>query len=229
MTGRLFLPREILNSYMSGIHLTKYRGIQFGLVGTFLIMFIQTLYSSFIPLYLHAEGYSALIISIIISLTGMAGLLSRLVLALLMKRTTLERILLSAGCLAAFCLILIPVASLHLIGIIALTFILGSSVGINLPVSIMIMVDETKDSERGKVMGLRLLMNRLSQMTSPALFGILGQTLGLTTAFYTGGTLLLATMLGFAVFSSTKMVAVPQGADSTDSRAIKEAEVTRLR
>jgi len=93
-------------------------------------------------------------------------------------------------------------ASLHLLGIAMLTFLLGSSIGMNLPVTIMIMVEETKETERGKVMGLRLLTNRLSQMTAPAMFGLLGQAFGLTAAFYTGGGILLATMLGFAVYST---------------------------
>ncbi|TDF98572.1 MFS transporter [Paenibacillus piri] len=225
-TRRLFRPRAIMDSYMSGIHLTKYRGIRFGLAGTFLIMFIQSLYGSFIPLYLNGAGYSTLIISVIVSLTGMAGLLSRLFLALLMKRMTMERILISAGCLAAICLILIPLGSLHVAGMIALTILLGSSVGINLPVSIMIMVDETKDAERGKVMGLRLLTNRLSQMSSPALFGVLGQTMGLTAAFCAGGTLLLATMLGFAVYSSARLNRPAQGEEPAVAPAVAPAAAT---
>ncbi|ULL16977.1 MFS transporter [Paenibacillus sp. H1-7] len=201
-TKELFQPKEMLNSYVSGIHLTRHRGVQFGLVGTFLIMFIQALYASFIPLYLNNHGYSAFIISTVISLMGLSGFVSRFLLGRLMKFAALETILIFAGCIASACLIFIPVASLHLIGIAALTFLLGSSIGMNLPVTIMIMVEETKETERGKVLGLRLLTNRLSQMTAPAMFGLLGQAFGLTAAFYTGGGILLATMLGFAVYSS---------------------------
>ncbi|MCS7464221.1 MFS transporter [Paenibacillus doosanensis] len=210
-TKELFQPKEMLNSYVSGIHLTRHRGVQFGLVGTFLIMFIQALYASFIPLYLNGHGYSAFVISSVISLMGLSGFVSRFLLGRLMKLATLEKILIVAGCIASVCLILIPVASLHLIGIAVLTFLLGSSIGMNLPITIMIMVEETKDNERGKVMGLRLLTNRLSQMVAPAMFGLLGQALGLTAAFYTGGGVLLATMLGFAVYSSHRAPAADSG------------------
>ena len=201
-TKELFQPKEMLSSYVSGMHLTRQRAVQFGLVGTFLIMFIQALYGSFIPLYLNSHGYSAFIISSVISLMGLSGFVSRFLLGRLMKLATLERILIIAGCMASVCLIFIPVASLHFIGIAVLTFLLGSAIGMNLPVTIMIMVEDTKETERGKVLGLRLLTNRLSQMTAPALFGLLGQAFGLTAAFYTGGGILLATMLGFAVYSS---------------------------
>ncbi|CAG7608090.1 Multidrug resistance protein MdtG [Paenibacillus solanacearum] len=201
-TRDLFQPKEMLNSYVSGLHLTRHRGVQFGLVGTFLIMFIQALYASFIPLYLNSHGYTAMVISSVISLMGLSGFVSRFMLGRLMKLAALETILLIAGCIASACLLFIPMASLHLLGIAMLTFLLGSSIGMNLPVTIMIMVEETKETERGKVMGLRLLTNRLSQMTAPAMFGLLGQAFGLTAAFYTGGGILLATMLGFAVYST---------------------------
>lgn len=201
-TKELFQPKEMLNSYVSGLHLTRHRGVQFGLVGTFLIMFIQALYASFIPLYLNNHGYSAFVISMVISLMGLSGFVSRFMLGRLMKLASLETILILAGCMASACLIFIPVASLNLIGIAVLTFLLGSSIGMNLPVTIMIMVEDTKETERGKVLGLRLLTNRLSQMTAPAMFGLLGQAFGLTAAFYTGGGILLVTMLGFALYSS---------------------------
>ncbi|MDF2961722.1 MAG: transporter [Paenibacillus sp.] len=224
-TKELFQPKEMLNSYISGIHLTRHRGVQFGLVGTFLIMFIQALYGSFIPLYLNEHGYSAFIISAVISLMGLSGLVSRFLLGQFMKRATLENILITAGCLASSCLIFIPMASLHIIGIAVITFLLGSSVGMNLPVSIMIMVEETKDSERGKVMGLRLLTNRLSQMTAPAMFGLLGQSFGLTAAFYTGGGMLLATMVGFAVYSSNRSAPVPVESEDTAPGAVERSDV----
>lgn len=203
-TGELFRLRAVADSYISGMHLMRHRGVQFGLIATFLIMFIQAMFMSFIPLYLHAQGYSSWTISVIVSISGLAGLFSRLLLEWIMNRSTLERILLAAGLTASASLLFIPVASLHVVGIALLTFVTGSAVGINLPVSIMIMVDDALERDRGKVVGLRLLSNRLSQIISPAMFGLLGQWLGLSLAFYVGGGALFAAMLGFTVFSSRR-------------------------
>ncbi|HZG55133.1 MFS transporter [Paenibacillus sp.] len=199
---RLLRPSSIVESYLSGMHLMRYRGVQFGLIATFLIMFIQSMFMSFIPLYLHSLGYGAWTISAVVSISGLAGLVSRVSLEWIMKRSSLERILLAAGGIAASSLLLIPVASLHVVSIAALTFLIGSAVGINLPVSIMIMVDEALDRDRGKVVGLRLLSNRVSQIVSPAMFGALGQWLGLSAAFYVGGGALVAAMAGFALYSA---------------------------
>lgn len=200
----LLKVKGIVNSYLSGVHLTKSRSVQFGLIGTFLIMYIQVLYSSFMPIYLDEMGYTTLLISLIISIQGLAGMASRFALGWIMKRTHLERILLVAGFIASVCLILTPIAALNAVGIITLSLVMGCAVGINLPVSMMIMVNDTKDTDRGKLMGLRLLMNRFSQIISPAMFGVLGQSLGLSAAFLTGGAFLVATLLGFSVYSSMK-------------------------
>lgn len=223
-------PRELLkmkgivDSYASGFHLMKIRSVQFGLIATFLIMYIQSLYMSFMPIFLSELGYSTIIISLVISIKGFAGMMSRYGLGWLMKKTHMERILLIAGLIAALCVVITPVAGLHTAGIIVLALVLGSAVGINLPVSIMIIVNETKDSDRGKIMGLRLIMNRFSQILSPAMFGVLGQTVGLTAAFYTGGVFLVGTMLGFSAYTSLKWKLRTIGIDPKGKREQPEIE-----
>jgi hypothetical protein len=62
-------------------------------------------------------------------------------------------------------------------------------------------------------MGLRLLSNRFSQILSPMMFGILGQTLGLTAAFYSGGSLLVFTLLGFTVYARRNLNLATWGKD----------------
>lgn len=79
----------------------------------------------------------------------------------------------TAGFIAAVCVFLIPFAGLYVIGFIVLTILMGGAVGLNMPVSIMIMVNDTKERDRGKLMGIRLIINRLAQILSPALFGFL--------------------------------------------------------
>lgn len=189
-------------SYRRGIDLTAHRPVQFGLVGTFVIMYIQALYMGFLPLFLDQYGYSAFQIATILSWQGLAGMLSRLIVNWLMRRFSLERILAGAGFIASFCVVLTPVVAPNIVLTYALIFLLGAATGVNLPVSIMIMVDAVGEDQRGKLMGLRLLVNRFSQTVSPAVFGILGSFIGLTAAFFAGGTVLVATMFGFSAYAS---------------------------
>ncbi|WP_332701474.1 MFS transporter [Devosia sp.] len=196
-----FSPAGIVSSYKRGIGLAGSRPVQFGLTGTFLVMYIQALYMSFLPLYLDQNGFATFLIALTISLKGLAGMLSRFALSGLMNRYSLELILLSAGTIAAVGVVLTPVAVGNPVTMLLLAAAIGGAVGVNLPVSIMIMVDAVGESERGKLMGLRLLANRFSQVLSPAMFGILGQLFGLTAAFYSGGAVLVATVLGFSAFT----------------------------
>jgi predicted MFS family arabinose efflux permease len=191
--------RSVLRSYLSGLELARSRGVQFGLMGTFLIMFIQSMSFSFIPLFLSSAGFGTWMVSAMVSLNGLAGITSRLFLGRMIKWAGLERLLVAAGCVAAASLALLPLASIHAIVFGMAILLMGSAVGLNLPVSIMIMVNDSSESDRGKVMGLRLLSNRLAQMIGPALFGILGQVVGLAAAFHIGGGLLLAAVAGFGI------------------------------
>jgi Arabinose efflux permease len=193
-----FSPSGIITSYRRGIGLAGSRPVQFGLTATFLVMYIQSLYMSFLPLYLAQNGFATFLISLTVSVHSLAGMLARFALNRLMKRHSLELILLAAGTIAATGVALTPLAVIHPVAMLALVSLVGAAVGVNLPVSIMIMVDAVGEGERGKLMGLRLLANRFSQVLSPAMFGVLGQLFGLTAAFYSGGAILVATVLGFS-------------------------------
>jgi MFS transporter, DHA1 family, multidrug resistance protein len=196
----------VLDSYKRGFDLAGVRTVQFGLTATFLIMYIQSLYNSFLPLYMNTVGFATMAISVALALNGLSSMLSRFVLGGLMDRLPAEYILTGAGFLAATCVLLTPIAGQHIASMYALVIVMGGAVGVNLPVSIMIMVDAVGEKERGKLMGLRLLVNRFSQVLSPAMFGVLGQAFGLTAALYGGGIFLLATMCGFSAYASRARV-----------------------
>ena len=195
-------PKGVLDSYRSGIDLTRHRPVQFGLTATFLIMYIQSLYTSFLPLFMDDFGFSTMVISTALALKGLSGMLSRYMLGPLSKRFSNEQILTGAGLIAAICVLLTPLAGETTATMLLIVVVMGGALGVNLPVSIMIMVDAIAESERGRLMGLRLLVNRFSQMLSPALFGLVGHVFGLTAALYGGGMLLVATMFGFSAYAA---------------------------
>ncbi|KPP91339.1 MAG: Arabinose efflux permease [Rhodobacteraceae bacterium HLUCCA08] len=203
----VFSLKGVTGSYRSGLDLAHLRPVQFGLIATFLIMFIQALYMSFLPLYLDQNGFSTMLIAITISLKGLAGMVSRYGLTLLTRRFALEQILMAAGLISALCVVLTPLAVTTPATMLILAAILGGAVGVNLPVSIMVMVDAVGDGQRGKLMGLRLLSNRVSQILSPLMFGALGGLFGLTAAFLSAGAMLVATVTGFSVFARRSLIA----------------------
>ena len=208
---QIFSLGGFVGSYKRGIDLAGHRPVQFGLTATFLIMYIQSLYNSFLPLYMDSVGFSTMIISTALALNGLSAMLTRYVLRGLMARLSPERLLSIAGFVAATCVLATPLAGNHVASMLALVVVMGGAVGVNLPLSIMIMVDAVGEAERGKLMGLRLLVNRFSQVLSPAMFGVIGHAFGLTAALYGGGVFLVATMFGFSAYAS-RAAARPRGA-----------------
>ncbi|WP_293859937.1 MFS transporter [uncultured Alsobacter sp.] len=194
--------RGVFASYRRGMDLTGHRPVQFGLTATFLIMYIQSLYNGFLPLYMDSVGYTTMLISVALALNGLASMAARYILKGLMDRLPAEYILTGAGFVAATCVLVTPITGLHVVSMMATVIVMGGAVGLNLPLSIMIMVDAVGETERGKLMGLRLLVNRVSQMLSPAMFGVLGHLFGLSVALYGGGAFLLATMFGFSAYAN---------------------------
>jgi len=195
----VFSLSGIADSYRWGFGLSAHRSVRFGLSATFIIMYIQSFYSSFLPLLLDHVGYSALLISFVLTAQGLAAMLSRFVLSGVMKRLKLTTILTLAGFVASACLFLTPLAGANAAAVVVIASIMGAALGLNLPVSLMIMVDAVGENERGKLMGLRLLVNRFAQIISPAMFGAISGAFGLSAAFSGGGVFLIATMCSFSV------------------------------
>lgn len=215
----VFSLKGVTGSYRSGFDLAHLRPVQFGLTATFLIMFIQALYMSFLPLYLDENGFGTMLIAAMISFKGLAAMLSRYGLTLLTRVYRLETILTGAGLVSAICVVLTPVAVASPVTMMILVAVLGGAVGVNLPISIMVMVDAVGEGQRGKLMGLRLLSNRFSQIVSPLTFGFVGGLFGLTAAFYSSGAVLVATLAGFAVFARRSLVASAPAPASADEPA----------
>lgn len=194
----VFSVAGIVDSYRWGFGLTSHRSVQFGLSATFIIMYMQSFYSSFLPLLLDHLGYTTMAIAIVLAAHGLASVASRFVLGWVMKRVSLTTILTTAGFVASTCMLLTPFAGPYAAAVLIVVSIMGAAVGLNLPVSLMIMVDAVGENERGKLMSLRLLVNRFAQILSPAMFGAVGGAFGLSAAFSGGGVFLLATMFGFS-------------------------------
>ncbi|WP_020620384.1 MFS transporter [Paenibacillus daejeonensis] len=220
--GGMLGPKAVLQSYTSGAHLMKHAGVQFGLVSTFLIHYLQAIWMSFFPLYLDTMGYSALVISLLVALRGFASFISRAFLPWIMKGLAQTRILIFAGCIAAISLSILPLFASHVVWVGLISFVLGCAVGVNMPVSTMIMVTDENRGERGRIMGLRLFVNRVSQIVAPAMFGLVGQGIGLGAAFYASGGVLFAAITGFGYWKRSSL----QDSPNRKTEAAKEARET---
>jgi MFS family permease len=159
------------------------------------VIFAMTFQATFLPVYLDELRYSATAIGILFSLRAAASMIVRP----FMSRITdahgnRSRTMVSMTILLA--------ASMGFIGLldgygplavaVALT---GMGSGVSQPLSLVAVADHTAAARRGFAIGLRLTGNRLAQVASPILLGILVEIAGFGIAFGVAGVLLLATAL----------------------------------
>jgi len=179
--------------------LLSVKAVQAGLIITFIIMFIQGLYISFVPVYFQQSGYSTQWIALCLSAYGFGGFAARILIPQLSKRLEQMPILLLAGVVSSAGILLMPISAVSPVLGFILMLVTGGAVGLNLPISIMLMVDWVQGRAHGKLMGLRLLVNRTAQMISPMVFGLVGQVYGLSTAFFFSGAFLMIAMVFFTL------------------------------
>ncbi|MBU8906290.1 MFS transporter [Desertibacillus haloalkaliphilus] len=98
--------------------------------------------------------------------------------------------ILSAGVI----FILTPLLSnVFLLGIVS--FILGLSLGIGQPLSISITINSLPKERVGEGLGLRLSINKLTQVLMPVLLGGVSAVGGMASVFYISGLLIMSASL----------------------------------
>jgi MFS family permease len=162
--------------------LMKRRDLRFILSIAFLIIFAWSIKSSFLPLYLQAVGLPKAEIGLIYSCLGVGAMIIRPLIGALIGRFGRRRVLLSAVVLGAVAIGAIPFLRQFLpLAIVVLAG--GVAWGITQPVTMSMMAGSVDVRERGLALSLRVTSNRLGEVVSPVVFGLLVTLTGLAGAF----------------------------------------------
>ncbi|MPZ72571.1 MAG: MFS transporter [Nitriliruptorales bacterium] len=166
------------------------------LLSSFVTLYIYGVRNSFYPLFLQRAGVSVPRIGLLLSILGLASLLIRLPLPLLLRRVGTERLLVAAMWVSVAAMTVTP-----WLGTIWLwapaAAVAGFGLGINPPVTVELMARHTGLAERGLAMGLRVTSNRLAQAIQPVVFGTVAAVVGLASAFAVSG-VFIAGITGWA-------------------------------
>lgn len=154
------------------------------------ILLAKDIFIAYIPLLGVEKGFSNTNIGIIISLNSAAGLLIRIILPSLLKRFKSNHItnltIVSAGVLFIFFPLLNSFYSIALTSLL-----LGFSLGIGQPLSISMTVNALPAKRVGEGLGLRLSINKLTQVAGPVLLGGASGLMGISSVFYFCGVTIL--------------------------------------
>lgn len=159
------------------------------LLSSFVALFVFGIRNSFYPLLLQRQGLPIGSIGLLMSVIGVASLLVRIPLPVLVRRVGPERMLVASMWLAITAMTLTPwLGSMWALAPAAVA--IGLGLGVNAPVTVELMAVHTSARERGLAMGLRVSSNRLSQLVQPVLFGTVAAVAGMPAAFAAGGLLM---------------------------------------
>jgi MFS family permease len=183
----------------STLTLLKIPLLRKALAGSALVLYSRDIFVAYFPLYALSINISDSKIGWIVAIQALAMVPVRFFLVRLSIWMGRERLLLTSILLAGVSFTFIPFTS-NIPMLMILAAIMGAGLGCGQPLSMTTIYNASPKSKTGEVLGLRLATNRISQLTAPILFGIIGSGAGLLSVFLVSG----AFLVGGAFLTHTK-------------------------
>ena len=149
------------------------------------------LFTFYFPVYGRSVGLSASAIGMVMASYAVAAFIVRLGMHRAAKRLGEVGVLTASLFIAGATYFLVPLVSqAPLLALVA--FLLGIGLGCAQPLTILLTYNHAPAGRSGEALGMRLTVNKLTQIAVPIVFGGLGSAFGLIPVFWANGAFLLA-------------------------------------
>lgn len=155
-----------------------------GLVITAIELFIF-----YLPIYGRSIGLSASWIGAILAAYAAATFVVRIVIPAFNRRASVETILTVAMFGAAVTYLLFPLFQNPWL-LLVIAFVLGLGLGCGQPLSIVLAFNRAPPGRSSEALGMRITVNKLTEVLCPLLFGTLGAAAGIAAVFVSNALLL---------------------------------------
>ncbi|MEH7492098.1 MFS transporter [Neobacillus niacini] len=192
-----FLPsnkRQVIKDSqgpLSSIKLLQNPMLQKALFSSALVLYSKDVFIAYFPLFAKNFNISDSTIGIIIAVQGLAMIVVRVILPKLIEILGREKVLIFSIIIAGITFLLLPIAS-NSICMALLSCLMGLGLGCGQPLSMTTTYNASPKSRTGEVLGLRITINRLSQLIAPLFFGIIGTWIGIVSVFLVSGAFLVS-------------------------------------
>lgn len=149
------------------------------------------LFSFYLPIYGRSIGLAPSAIGMILSSYAVAGFIVRIAMHRLANRFTEVGVLSGSLFIAAVAYLAVPSLADAIVLAVA-AFVLGLGLGSAQPLTIILTYNHAPQGRAGEALGLRLMVNKVTQIGVPLAFGGLGAALGAAPVFLSTGVFLLA-------------------------------------
>lgn len=149
------------------------------------------LFTFYFPIYGKSIGLSATAIGLVLGAYAAAAFFVRLIMPRLAQRFSEEGVLTYSLFIAGATYLLFPLFQ-HpfVLGMVA--FILGLGLGCGQPLSIILTYNHSPQGRSGEALGVRIMVNKITQIAVPMFFGSLGAAFGLWPVFWSNAAFLLS-------------------------------------
>ncbi len=176
--------------------LTTNPGVQLSMLLASTSLFVMSVHSSFMPIYLESLSLTAATIGGLLSIRALASMLVRAFMSAIIERLG------GRTATIRFAVILIT-SALMLTGVVgdqvALLAVLAACIGVagglSQPLSMVILSESVSREQRAPSLAMRLMGNRGAQVAAPVLIGVVADVTGFATAFALVPLLLLVLFL----------------------------------
>jgi MFS family permease len=166
------------------------------------------LFSFYFPVYGRAVGLSASAIGMVMSSYALAAFIVRMGMHRATRAIGEIGVLTASLFIAGATFFLVPLFSQAPL-LAAVAFLLGIGLGCAQPITILLTYNHAPAGRSGEALGMRLTVNKLTQIAVPLIFGGLGTAFGLVPVFWANGAFLL---LGGAVSLAERKVSAQKAA-----------------
>ncbi|HEX4762898.1 MAG TPA: MFS transporter [Usitatibacter sp.] len=148
------------------------------------------LFTFYFPVYGRSIGLTASAIGLVMSSYAVAAFIVRMGMPAASRRIGEIGVLTASLFVAGIVYALVPLVS-HAPLLAACAFVLGLGLGCAQPITIILTYNHAPAGRSGEALGMRLTVNKLTQMAVPLAFGAMGTAFGLVPVFWANGAFLL--------------------------------------
>jgi len=184
-------PRDAHDAAGGSLGLLRNAGLRRTLIMSGVTLTGIELFTFYFPVYGRSIGLTATAIGLVMASYAVAAFIVRLGMHSAARRIGELGVLTASLFVAGFTYMVVPMVSqAPLLALMA--FLLGIGLGCAQPLTILLTYNHAPEGRSGEALGMRLTVNKLTQIAVPLVFGGLGSAFGLYPVFWANGAFLLA-------------------------------------
>ena len=174
---------------MRATDIVRAPGVPAGMFASVAILAAVDIITAYLPVIGQRNGIGPAVVGALLSLRAAASILSRLLIPWMVRALGRVRLIAVSAAGSALAMAVLPLpdgpAALAVVLVVA-----GFFLGIGQPLTMSLIVQAVPDDARGTALAIRLFGNRVGQVATPAVAGLVAGAAGIAAAFWLLGGLL---------------------------------------